>query len=341
MDKSIILAVAGSGKTTYIINRLEITKRYLIVTYTKNNVINIRDAIIEKFGFFPRNIKLLSYFSFLYSFCYKPILADKYKVNGIYWESPPAYTMHLSRMNIRYYISSDNRIFHNRIALLCQKIINKIKQRIEKYYDSIMIDEVQDFSGHDFNFLKDIISSNNEYLLVGDFFQHTFDTSNDGRVNCNLYKDCNCYINHFSNIRIDSTTLSNSYRCSPCICEFIRTKIGIEIYASTRKDGIVMLLEDDKEIKKIISNNNIVKLFYQSSIKYNCYSMNWGSSKGINKFNDVCVVLNKNTMNNYTKNTLFKLPSRTKNKLYVACTRSKRNLYLVDEKKLISIKKCQ
>ena len=41
MDKRVIFAVAGSGKTTYIVNNLFPEKRSLIITYTKNNYNNI------------------------------------------------------------------------------------------------------------------------------------------------------------------------------------------------------------------------------------------------------------------------------------------------------------
>lgn len=41
MDKKVIFAVAGSGKTTYIINGLSADKRSLIITYTTANYYNI------------------------------------------------------------------------------------------------------------------------------------------------------------------------------------------------------------------------------------------------------------------------------------------------------------
>ena len=37
MDKKLVLAVAGSGKTTEIINRININDKAIIVTYTDNN----------------------------------------------------------------------------------------------------------------------------------------------------------------------------------------------------------------------------------------------------------------------------------------------------------------
>jgi DNA helicase-2/ATP-dependent DNA helicase PcrA len=75
MDKKVILAVAGSGKTSLVIESLDLDRRALLITYTENNLRTLRRRIIKKFGSFPDNIKLYSYFTFLYSFCYKPFLA--------------------------------------------------------------------------------------------------------------------------------------------------------------------------------------------------------------------------------------------------------------------------
>ena len=57
-----------------------------------------------------------------------------------------------------------------------------------------MFDEVQDLGGHDFNLITAILPLSIDVFFVGDFFQHTFDTSKDGNVNISLYKDINLYI---------------------------------------------------------------------------------------------------------------------------------------------------
>lgn len=47
MDKSVIFAVAGSGKTPHLVARLDEEKRFLIVTYTNSNYENLRNKIIK------------------------------------------------------------------------------------------------------------------------------------------------------------------------------------------------------------------------------------------------------------------------------------------------------
>jgi hypothetical protein len=230
-------------------------------------------------------------------------------------------------------LDKNSRLYHNRIAKLCEikNILADINTRIEKYYDCLYIDEIQDFAGHDFNLLKSIAKVNCKILFVGDFYQHTFDTSNDGNVNQGLFNVYQSYQKRFKDmgLNVDTTTLQNSYRCSKTVCDFIQNKIGISISAVSDRNTDIKYLDTQSEADAIFNNNTIVKLFYQDHAKYDCYSQNWGSSKGINHFKDVCVVLNKTTKRLFEKQALSTLNPQTKNKFYVACSRTNNNLYFV------------
>jgi DNA helicase-2/ATP-dependent DNA helicase PcrA len=332
MDKRIILAVAGSGKTYHIVEQLDETKRCLLITYTINNTENLRKAIIHKFGYIPNNIKVKSYFTFLYSFCFKPFLANDLSSKGIYWKTPPDYTKKLKRTDNKFYLLKEKWLFHNRIAKLIieKSTITSVNQRLEKYYDFIFIDEIQDFGGHDFNLLKEISSSNVNMLFVGDFFQHTFDTSRDGNTNSTLHNDFDKYLKSFENIgfNIDKSTLLKSCRCSKTTCDFIREKIGIEIHSQNNRETEYKLVTDENEAESIFKDDNTVKLFLQEHYKYECFSDNWGSCKGL-EFENVCVVINDETLKLYKSNELTKLNPQTRNKFYVACSRAKNNLFFV------------
>lgn len=335
-NKRLILSVAGSGKTTYIIKSLSLKKRAIIITYTKNNYENLRLKIAEKFGKIPNNIIVLSYFEFLYSFCYRPFLHHLVKANGIDFNNPPSYTYMLKRTDKDYYINSNNCLYHNRIAKLIQiqKVVPKIKDRLEKYFDEFYIDEIQDFGGHDFNLLIKLSKISNKIIFVGDFYQHTFDTSRDGNVNCNLYKDYNKYIDRFRKVGfyIDKKTLSKSWRCNKSICNFIENKIGILIKSHRKNMTNIKLIEEKNYIDRLMNDNSLVKLFYQNSRKYDCYSTNWGASKGQDCYKDVCVVLNKKTYKQYKNENLREMNTQTRNKFYVACTRARNKLVFLPEK---------
>jgi superfamily I DNA/RNA helicase len=243
--------------------------------------------------------------------------------------------MHFSRDRIDYYIDKQKRLYHNRVAKLLEQYstLSDINMRIEKYFDNIFIDEVQDFAGHDFNLLRSISQSDVDIIMVGDFFQHTYDTSRDGTVNKNLHSDYHKYLDNFRTIgfNLDLETLNKSYRCSPAICKFISDNIGIEIDSHRHDETLVYLIEDENEIKEKLNSRDIVKLFYQGHHKFLGFSQNWGASKGIDHYKDVCVVLNKRTFDLFKTSKLHELNPQTRNKLYVACSRARQNLYFVPE----------
>jgi DNA helicase-2/ATP-dependent DNA helicase PcrA len=331
VDKRIIFAVAGSGKTTLILSRLDLEKRALVITYTVNNVENLRKGIIGKFGYFPGNIKLLSYFNFLYGFCYRPFLGFQLKARGINWNPNPN---HYAKDDARY-IDGFKRLYSNRIAKLLEKreIIEDIKTRITKYFDDVFFDEIQDFAGNDFNLLKNISCAQANILFVGDFFQHTFDTSRDGTVNASLHNEYANYRKQFKRMGliVDTDSLVKSHRCSPTICRFISERIGIQMESHRCDETSVEVIYDPTTALDIYNNESIVKLFYNDRRKYSCLSKNWGECKGEDHYQDVCVVLNKKSWQSLQKDELPLLPASTKNKFYVACSRAKRHLYLVSE----------
>jgi len=335
MDKKLILSVAGSGKTTFIINSLSLDSRALVLTYTDNNYDNLRKCIIKKFGILPEGIKVYKYFSFLYSFCYKPFLYNKIKAKGYNWDTPPEYTSRLSRSNIQFYLDRNNRLYHNRVAKILEqeRLLGQLNQRIAKYFDTVYVDEVQDFAGHDFNLLKSIVGYSGNTYFVGDYYQHTYDTSRDGNVNANLHKSFFGFVKNMENagVEIDVITLAKSYRCPPNVCSFIENNLGISIKSHRDDCFTIQYLSSKQEIENVFNDASIVKLFYQKHYQYGVYSQNWGSSKGIDHYRSVCVVLNDTTLKHYRGATLIMLNPKTKSKFYVACSRAREHLYFVSE----------
>ena len=335
MDKRVILAVAGSGKTTHIVEALDPSTRPLLITYTDNNLSNLRTKILQRFGYFPDNVSLITYFTFLYTFCFKPFLWQDTRAKGINWKIPPPWTLRLKRNRREYYFDGYNRLYHNRIAkyLDFADVSDSVIQRIEKYYDCLFVDEVQDFAGHDYNFLGSISQSKVDLLFVGDFYQHTFDTSRDGAVNRNLHSDFGAYTGRFQamGLTVDCDTLGKSHRCSPTVCTFISEKLGIEMASHRNDHTAIHLVETEADADRLLRCSATIKLFYQQHHKYNCYSKNWGDSKGEDHYVDVCVVLNKTTLQKFREDKLIELSPQTRNKFYVACSRTRNDMYLVPE----------
>ncbi|CNL12916.1 DEAD/DEAH box helicase [Yersinia proxima] len=336
MDKTVIFAVAGSGKTTLIISQLEEGRRALIITYTDNNYTHLRFQIIRKFGYMPVFITLMTYFEFLHGFCYRPFKQLQLQTRGLNFKIPPDFTSKLPRTNIKYYRDGEGRLYHNRLAKLIDQfdVIPQVLDRMERYYDDIYVDEVQDFAGHDFNLLTSLCAAKTRVLFVGDFFQHTFDTSRDGNVNKNLHDDIAKYEKRFKSagLTVDKITLGQTWRCSKTVCDFIKKNLSIDIDAQDGRTTDIINVELEEQAKTIYLDNNIVKLFYSEHYKYDCFSMNWGASKGLDHFKDVCIVMGNKIWKQYREEKLTEAVPSTRNKLYVACSRARGDIYFMPDK---------
>ena len=334
--KLALLAVAGSGKTSFLVNALSPEKRNLFLTYTVNNTENLKDMISRKFSGIPEKTMVMTWFSFVFHFLVRPFRIDnappiRHLLFPKQEELPRYFTTGCSR-----FVSSDGGLYHCRAFDFARKYIGdqKLLGRIHQFFDAIFIDEVQDFAGYDFDFIELLGKTDAEVTLAGDYFQHTFDTSRDGNKNQGLHEDLKTFRNRLSQwFKIDDRTLSASWRCTPQVCNFISSRIGIAMKSVwAESGGGPQLLSDTQEIAAMMADTTITKLFYEKSGAYRCAGVcrNWGECKGMS-FDRVCVVLNPKTFSLFNKNMLFTMRPRTKHKFYVACSRTRGDLFFVSE----------
>ena len=336
-NKRLIHAVAGSGKTTTLIGKIDPTKKNLIITYTSENQNHLKRKLIDKFGRIPENTHVFGVFEFLYQFCLIPYLGRR--LNGInfsykqknYWDnntidnSKRAIVNQLSKSLINGNIVYGGKSYKCKFDYL---------KRMDKFFDSVYIDECQEFTSDDFDWMMSLSQLEAEVLLVGDYYQKTFQTSsrgNKGKGTHSTYQNWKLAIEK-AGFEIDEYSLMKSYRCPKTICDYITRNFNIKIEGieELSEQGTIQEIETQEEIESVMNHDGIMKLFYQKSQKYQCRSMNWGESKGT-EYEKICVVLNQSTYKHYKANTLNQLVEQTKAKLYVACTRTKGDLYFVEE----------
>ena len=329
-EKRLIHAVAGSGKTKMLIDDLDISKRNLLITYTEANQNTLKDRIIKRFGHIPENTFVFGLFEFLYGFCLKPY--SVIKINGIDFN-------YIKKGEYDNRIYNKDRIIHYQLSREILKNRKDHIDRINKFFDCIYIDECQDFSSDDFDWLLNLSKINGKVFLFGDFYQKTFSTSSRGSKGKGIHSDFSMWKSKFSNFIIDETSLSKSYRCPKDITDFIQSSLDITIktHESNRYNSELKFVHDIEHIDKIMNDPLIVKLFYQNSKKYFGNCLNWGESTGL-EFDNVCVILNKSTFEKYKNSDLKSLKSSTKSKFYVACSRAKKNLYFIEEKMISAYK---
>ena len=336
-NKRLIHAVAGSGKTTKIIETIDPQKRNLILTYTETNQNTIRGKLIDKFGYIPESTFIFGVFEFLYGFCLVPYLGKRPK--GINFDYQPQGKFDKTA------IDNTGRIVQNQLSksLLRGSLIYKRKEikfdnsyldRIDKFFDCIYVDECQDFESDDFDWLLSLSNLNAEVSLLGDFYQKTFSTSRRGNKGKGIHSNFENWIKVISDsgFEIDLSSLSKSYRCPKIVCDFIVKNLAIEISSQLEEkySAPITLIDSQDKIESIMGDDNVMKLFYQKSYDYDCKSQNWGDSKG-SEYENICVVLNQTTYKLFAADRLNELSSQTKSKFYVACTRTRGNLYFVKQ----------
>ena len=174
MGKEVVFAVAGSGKTTRIVEELGSGRRCLVFTYTDENALTLRRKIITKYGCIPPTVKVMTYFGFLHSFCFRPLIGLKMPNRGLGFSDLPRRDW-CKQTDDRYYLDYNRRLYHGRLAkfLIERGLVGDVIERIDQFYDLLCVDEVQDFAGNDFNFLLKLADVQADLLLVGDFCQHT------------------------------------------------------------------------------------------------------------------------------------------------------------------------
>ena len=344
-NKRLIHAVAGSGKTTKIIESIDPQKRNLILTYTETNQNTIRAKLIDKFSYIPESTFIFGVFEFLYSFCLVPYLGKRPKGINFDYETQGKIDNNS--------IDTTGRIIQNQLSksLMRGELIykknnipfdNSYLERIDKFFDCIYVDECQDFESDDFDWLLSLSNLNAEVSLLGDFYQKTFSTSRRGNKGKGVHSNFDNWIKVISDsgFEIDLSSLSKSYRCPKIVCDFIIDNLAIEIL-SQREEKLsaqITLIDSQNKIDSIMTDYNIMKLFYQKSYDYDCKSQNWGDSKG-SEYENVCVVLNPTTYKLFAADRLNELSSQTKSKFYVACTRTRGNLYFVKQLDISKYKK--
>ena len=283
MGKKLILAVAGAGKTTKILNDISEKKRSLILTYTNQNLASLEASLRDKNnGAIPHYVEVRTYFSFLYSFCIRPYFSYQLRDKGFVYGAIPVSAQKTKRSTREHYLTHNGYLFAARAAKLIQETntITTITKRLCRHFDNLYVDEVQDFAANDFNFLLELAQSEIPTLYVGDYFQHTFDTSRDGNTRSTLFKKgYEAYVGEFkkAGFDVDTTTLSNSWRCSPEVCSYITDATGIEIGSSRKDVTKVKFVTEPADILNVFNDPTIVKLFYQNQSNYACYANNWGN----------------------------------------------------------------
>lgn len=345
MNNKLIIACAGAGKTTYLINTaLNLkNKKILITTFTDENTESIKNKFIKNVKAIPPNVHVQPWFSFIIEHCIKPFQGKLLQedINGLllvngqsglryYNGKIPVYW---PESNLKkHYFSNQMEIYSDKIAkfaIKCNAINNGlVLQRIKSLYDYIFIDEIQDMAGYDFELIKMFMEYGISIIMVGDPRQSTFKTHYDGK-----YKKYNGYnIKNFFHdnclkiCQIDETSLNITHRNNEEIInyanllypEFIPAKTDFQ--KTNNLTGVFFIKK--KDVDKFLKTVNTTIIRYNKNyFNENSNVYNIGKSKGL-EFDNTLLFLTQNMIDWFFDQTIG-LKASTRSALYVALTRAK------------------
>lgn len=343
---SLIVAAAGSGKTTHIVRQSITEKRKVgIFTFTNDNEDQIRRSMYRHLGYIPDNVCIMSWFSFLLKHGVRPyqsyiwparirginLVSKKSgfrfnsKYGPVYWgEDNPEY----------FYFDRDSRIYSDKTAkyvVRCNELSGgAIFRRLKKLFDVVFIDEIQDFAGYDLELLRLMMEEGIELHVVGDPRQCTYQTHIDQK-----YKKYSGpkIINFFRvecrslNVIIDQSTLQISFRNNEHMVsvsaglypEFSAPMPGHHMseplhgvhFISLSELGAFLREKAAMQLRYSVAVSNVLKEYPV---------MNIGKSKGL-EFDNV-VLFPTEDMQNWLLGHKVVLKDKTRALLYVAITRA-------------------
>lgn len=343
MNNKLIIAAAGSGKTTCLVEEAlkNKDKRVLITTYTQANEAEIRKKIIEVNKCIPQNITVQTWFSFLLKHGVRPFQTAIYekKIKGLLLvnEQSAQYVSEDKHFE-KHYFTPDRKLFTDKLSkfvIRCNEKTNgAVVDRISRIYSHIYVDEVQDLAGYDLDILKLLLNCNSNILLVGDPRQGTYATNSAPK-----YKQFKkTQIIYFFNsrlkdsIEIDNKSLNTNYRCIESICtlsdKLFPDMPGVQSgnKNTTDHDGVFFVREADAE--KYLKTYLPFQLrdSRRTSVNDSYPVMNFGESKGLS-FDRVLIYPTKPFLNWLHKGA--ELAPTSRSKLYVALTRARQSVGII------------
>ena len=362
MSSKLIIAAAGSGKTTFLVNQaLSICdEKVLVTTFTEANEQEIKKKFIEINGCIPPNVTVQTWFSFLLQHGVRPyqsVIWDQ-AITGLKlvnarsglkgsWKGRPIY---FGEKDIpQYYFTKSMLIYSDKVAkFVCRanELTNGLViDRLSRIYTHIFIDEVQDLAGYDLELVKLFLNSVSNTVMVGDPRQVTYHTHDEakhnkyseGRIEEFIRNEC-----EGCTIEIDKETLNVSFRNNKSICELANQVFseypacGFLDQISTDHDGVFLVNPGD--VDSYLERYHPIQLRDKKTVAVNSnYSVyNFGDSKGLT-FNRVLIYPTK-PMLNWLLDHKTELKFQSRSRLYVAITRARHSVGIVfDNKKGIAI----
>jgi len=341
-DDRVVLAAAGSGKTTTAVKLAceNAEKRTALITYTLNGRSELEARAYREFGAVPSHVTISTWYSFVLTHFIRPYQNHLHerRVDTINFERAPTSRRRFRKGQVEgYYFSSPKRIWSDRATDFACNVVDKTGGlpigRLQGIFDRIIVDEAQDLAGWDLELIEHLLQSDVEVALIGDHRQATFST-NDNPKNRQFAGEK--IIEKFAGWERGGLVMiehqSHSHRCVQGICDFAdqffpdcepTTSYNEEV---TGHDGVCLVRQGDVE--------RYFEAFAPQTLQWSKAGegrvgnlLNFGDSKGMT-FERVLIYPHAK-FQRFLKTGHMELEGQSKTKTYVAVTRARQSVAIV------------
>jgi DNA helicase II / ATP-dependent DNA helicase PcrA len=296
------LAVAGSRKTQGLVDSCKAAdpcERILVLTYTSTNQRELSTRLDRLAGDHP-HIEVGGWFSFLlqnFVHPFLPLMFRGRRVEGFDFDSPPQ--MYATAGSWQRYINEQGEVRRVHLPELAVRINQAgdgiCLRRLERVYDRILIDEVQDLCGYDLEILDLLMESEVRLEMVGDIRQAILATNErEAKHKPFMYmRIWNWFQAQGKAGRLVIEQRRETWRCAPGIAAFADSLFGREWgfeptvslnQARTDHDGIFLIAPDQVDQYNELHHPLLLRHSKASGKRYDHLDcLNFGKAKGLER----------------------------------------------------------
>lgn len=240
MSNTLIVAGAGAGKSTTIVDKAlaksKDQRKVLLLTYTEGNQGELLAKVCSKALVKPADVRIKGWFTFLLEELIRPYqscMFERRVDNILFDDSDPhwkgryrvkgcAERLNGGAFNPRHFLTrSQTRVHTTYVSKLACRIFQMTGgasiERLSRIYRLVLIDEVQDLVGWDYEILKAIAARTDvELVCVGDFRQTLYTTAHARKAPGTMSEK----LGAFDASGFDIHYLNSNYRSVQPICLF-------------------------------------------------------------------------------------------------------------------------
>ncbi|MEQ1736236.1 MAG: UvrD-helicase domain-containing protein [Rhodoglobus sp.] len=222
----VVLASAGSGKTTWIARQVAGTRaqRCAVTTFTVLNAERLRSRITIEAGLVPPRTAVLPWFTFLLQDLIRPyqMSGDLGRIGGLNFVEARSVPF-AKKAQRRYWVDPRGYVYSDKIAELALSLDmgsnGAVLRRLRRLYAHIYIDEFQDLAGYDLDLIERMLAAGLTITMVGDPRQATYSTNPSARNKKYRGAGVARKVDEWAARGLcNVTNQAHSYRCAPWIC---------------------------------------------------------------------------------------------------------------------------